>query len=131
MTTSNTPSSSGSKGIFWAGVVVSALPALVLLASGVAKLAASPKPEDLAPIGWTVDKMLPLAIVELVCVILYLIPRTAVLGAILITGYMGGAIAAHVRINDYFVVQALIGVLTWLGLYLRDARVRQLIPLRA
>ena len=120
-----------SKGMFWTGVAISALPTLTLLASAIAKLAMTPKPEDLAPIGWEVSKIVPLAVIELACTVLYIFPRTAVLGAILLTGYMGGAIATHVRVGEMFVIQALIGVLLWLGLYLRDARLRQLIPLRA
>ena len=71
-----------------------------------------------------------IGIAELVSTLLYAIPRTSVLGAILLTGYMGGAIATHVRIGEPFVVQAGIGVLVWLGLFLRDARIRELIPLR-
>lgn len=61
---------------------------------------------------------------------LFLIPRTAVLGAILLAGYMGGAIATHVRIGEPFIMQAGVGVLAWLGLYLREPRLRALIPLR-
>jgi hypothetical protein len=65
-----------------------------------------------------------------VCTILYLIPQTSVLGAILLTGYLGGAVATHVRIGDQFVPPVLLGALLWLGLYLRDVRLRALIPLR-
>ena len=64
------------------------------------------------------------------CVALFLIPRTAVLGAVLIAGYLGGAIATHVRIGEPFFIQAALGVVMWLGLYLRDPRLRALIPLR-
>lgn len=72
----------------------------------------------------------PLGIVELVCAALYLLPRTAVLGAILLTGYMGGTIITHLRLGEPFYMQAGIGVLFWLGLYLRDARLRELAPWR-
>jgi len=81
--------------------------------------------------GWTVHHMQKLAIVEIVCAIIYLIPQTAVLGAILLTGYLGGAVATHVRINDpgwWFAV--VFGIVIWLGIFLRDSRLRQLIPLR-
>jgi hypothetical protein len=73
---------------------------------------------------------LALGIVELTATLLYSIPRTSVLGAILLTGYLGGAIATHVRIEEPIYAQAGIGVLVWLGLFLRDARIRELIPLR-
>jgi hypothetical protein len=71
-----------------------------------------------------------LGILELVCTVLYAIPRTAVLGAILLTGYLGGAIATHVRIGDDFTPPVIMALLLWGGLYLRDARLRALLPLR-
>jgi hypothetical protein len=67
---------------------------------------------------------------ELTCTLLYVIPRTSVLGAILLTGYLGGATASHVRVGDSFIAPVVFGVLVWLGLFLRDARIRALIPLR-
>ena len=120
-----------SKKMVYAGYVVSALPALMLIFSGVMKLV---KPEGMAEaftkLGWPDRLALPLGILELTCVVIYLIPRTAVLGAILSTGYLGGAIATHVRIGEPFIGPAVFGILIWLGLYLRDARLRALIPLR-
>ena len=86
--------------------------------------------EGMAHLGLPETLIRPLAIVELACVVIYLIPKTAVLGAILLTGYLGGAILAHLRVGDPFLVQVGIGVLLWLGLYLRDPRVRDLAPLR-
>jgi hypothetical protein len=83
-----------------------------------------------AHLGWSERSMLPLAILELTCALLFLIPRTAVLGAILVAGYMGGAIATHARLGEPFLVQAGVGLLVWLGLYLRVPRLRELIPLR-
>ena len=72
-----------------------------------------------------------LAIVEVGCTLVYLIPRTAVLGAILLTGYLGGAIATHVRVLEMqFLTQLVLGVLIWGGLFLRDRHVRALIPIR-
>jgi hypothetical protein len=117
----------------WAGYVVSALPALILLMSGIGKLVTPTETlkEQIAPIGWDVSLMLWLGILEVGCTIIYVIPRTSVLGAILLTGYMGGAIATHVRIFEPFALQLLIGVFVWLGLYLRDARLRALLPLRS
>jgi hypothetical protein len=117
--------------MLWAGRVVSALPVLMLLFSAAMKFA---KPaalvETFAHLGWPESLALALGIVELACTIIYVIPQTAVLGAILLTGYLGGAIATHVRIGEGFVMQALLGVLVWLGLHLRDSRLPQLIPLR-
>ena len=68
-------------------------------------------------------------ILQLACAILYAIPRTAVLGAILLTGYLGGAIAACVRVGDSWILQFVFGVMLWGGLYLRDPRLRALLPL--
>lgn len=75
------------------------------------------------------QQILPvLGIIMLVCAILYIIPRTAVLGAVLLTGYLGGAVATHVRIHDAFIMPIIVGVIAWLALYLRDQRVRNLLP---
>jgi hypothetical protein len=74
--------------------------------------------------------MLPLAILEISCVVIYLIPATSVLGAILLTGYIGGAICTHLRVGDPFFLQIAIGIFVWLGLYLRESRLQELIPLR-
>ena len=72
-----------------------------------------------------------LGIIELVCVVVYVIPRTSILGAILLTGYLGGAVATHLRVLDPFfdtIFPILIGALVWGGIYLRDARLRALVP---
>ena len=120
-----------SKSALWAGRILSALPMLLLLMSGVMKLTNSTKVvEGMAALGWPPQYAVALGITELVCTILYAIPQTSVLGAILLTGYMGGAIATHARIGEQFFGQIGIGVVVWLGLYLRDARLRALIPLR-
>ena len=74
--------------------------------------------------------VIPLAILELTCVAVYLIPPTSVLGAILLTGYLGGAILTHWRAGDAFVVHVVMGMVIWLGIYLREDRLRALIPLR-
>jgi uncharacterized membrane protein YphA (DoxX/SURF4 family) len=116
----------------WTSYIMSALPALLLLFSGVMKLVQPTGMEKaFGDLGWDMKFALGLGILELACTILYLIPRTAVLGAILLTAYMGGAIATHVRIGDLYVMQILLGVLVWGGLYLRDVRLRALIPLRS
>jgi hypothetical protein len=74
--------------------------------------------------------LVPLSILEISCVVIYLIPATSVLGAILLAGYMGGAICTHWRVGDPFFVQIALGILVWLGLYLRENRLKGLIPLR-
>ena len=80
--------------------------------------------------GWSILGLI-LGILEISCTLIYIIPRTAVLGAILLTGYLGGATATHVRISDpKVVVPIIVGILIWLGLFLRDRRVRALIPFR-
>jgi hypothetical protein len=103
-----------SKKLLWAGWVVSALPVLMLLASGVMKLA---KPtalvEEFARLGWPEHLAVALGIVEIACTVVYAIPRTSVLGAILLTGYLGGATATHVRIGDQFIPPIVGGVLVW------------------
>jgi hypothetical protein len=122
------------KGV-WAGRIVSWLAALFLLLDGVAKLVKpTPVVEGTVKLGYSESVIIPLGIVLIVCTVLYLIPRTAVLGAILLTGYLGGAVATHVRANDgaFGVVFAVaLGVLLWLGIYLRDAHLRELVPLRS
>lgn len=125
-------SATASKKMLWAGYVVSALPVLLLLFSASGKFL---KPEgmetNIEPLGWRMDQMTVLGIVELACVVIYLIPQTAVLGAILLTAYLGGATATHVRISDAFFIPIIVGMLIWLGLYLRDGRIRELLPLRS
>jgi hypothetical protein len=110
---------------------MSALPVVLLVFSGVMKLMKPPAAVDgFKHLGWPVELALPLGILELTCTVIYLIPQTAVLGAILLTGYLGGAIATHVRIGEPFISQSIFGVLVWGGLFLRDPRLRALIPLR-
>ncbi|HEX4456753.1 MAG TPA: DoxX family protein, partial [Polyangia bacterium] len=74
----------------------------------------------------------PIAVIELMCIALYLVPRTAVLGAILVTGYLGGAIVTHLRVQDFGSAAAplFLAIFAWGGLFLRDARLRDLLPLR-
>jgi uncharacterized membrane protein YphA (DoxX/SURF4 family) len=121
-----------SKKMRWAGLVISGLVVLMLVFSGIMKLSGSPDVEkEFVRLGWPPNLAIAIGIVELVCVLLYAIPRTSVLGAILLTGYLGGAIAAHVRIEELkFIPPAIGGVLVWLGLYLRNERLRELIPFR-
>jgi DoxX-like family len=119
------------KKMLWISYVLSALPALLLLFSGAMKLIGPPSVvEGFAHLGYDQGVALGIGIVELLCTVLYLIPRTSVLGAILLTGYLGGATATHLRIGEPFYAAVLLGVLVWGGLFLRDERLRVLIPLR-
>src|SRR5436190_420774 len=130
----DTPAAPSSKAMLWTGYVLSALPVLALLVSGIMKFV---KPEALvkefARLGWPENLALPVGAVEITCAILYVIPQTSVLGAILLTGYLGGATATHVRVGDplfsHVLFPVYLGILIWLGLYLRDVRLRALVPL--
>jgi hypothetical protein len=128
--TQNAPAS---KKMLWAGRILSALPVLLLVVAGIFCLI---KP-DIAGKGFVVrygypEGALPrIAIVEIACAVLYAIPRTSVLGAILMTGYLGGATATHVRVGEPFFLPIVVGVVVWAGLFLRDRRLRALIPLRS
>jgi hypothetical protein len=121
------------KGSLWAGRVATALPALFLLLDGVAKLF---KPaaviEATTQLGYAENVIVPIGIVLVVCTLLYLIPKTSVVGAILVTGFLGGAVATHVRAGTGvfpIVFPVILGSLLWLGLYLRNPSLRLLVPL--
>lgn len=120
-----------SKKMLWAGRMVSALPALLLLASGSAKLMkAAPVIQGFAHFGVPANLIMVIGILEVGSAMVYIIPCTAVLGAILMTGFLGGATFTHVRVGEPWVFPVIAGVLVWAGLYGRDARVRALLPLR-
>lgn len=118
-----------------AGVVVSTLVALIMIADGLAGLL---QPQmfasDMASDGWSSATLFPVAVLALVSGIFYAVPRTAVLGAILITGFVGGALAAHLRVTQAVILPEIINVVlglgAWGGLWLRDPRLRALLPLR-
>jgi hypothetical protein len=122
-----------SKGACWGGWIMGVLPALLLIFSAIIKLVQPHSMADqLARSGISSSLMFNLGIVELGCTLIYLVPRTSVLGAILLTGYMGGATLANVQQGGAtFVVTVVIGILFWGGLFLRDRRIRALIPLRS
>ena len=121
----------GAKWLLWTSYIMSAAPVLMLVMSGVMKFV-KPEPikEGFVHLGWDDGLALALGIVEISSTVIYVIPRTAVLGAILVTGYLGGAIATHVRIGEAFIIPLILGILVWGGLYLRDARLRALVPVR-
>lgn len=115
----------------WVGRVISALLSLLFLFSAFLKLKDGPEVlKGFARLGIPASMMIPLGILEISCVVIYLIPATSVLGAILLTGYVGGTICTAWRVGDPFYLQIVLGILAWLGLYLRESRLKELIPLR-
>lgn len=131
---SDTPTAPVSKKMLWTGRIIGALPALFLLLDGVMKLVKpAPVVEATVRLGYPESVILGLGIVLIACTVLYLVPRTAILGAILLTGYLGGAVATHVRVGEGpfpVLFPVIFGVMIWGGLWLRDERLRALIPLR-
>ena len=124
-----------SKGSLWTGRILGALSTLFLLMDGVMKLIKpAPVVEATVRLGYPESVIQSLGVILLVCTILYTIPRTSILGAILLTGYLGGAVAANVRIGNPLFSHTLfpvyVALLVWGGLYLRDRRLRGLIPVR-
>ena len=120
------------KASLWTGRIMSAIPVLLMLFSGVVKLLKpAPVLQGMAKFGYPESLIVVLGIIEILCVLVYLIPRTSILGAILMTGYLGGATATNVRVSDpSSVITVLLGVFVWGGLYLRDVQLRDLIPFR-
>jgi len=113
------------------GWILTVLPVLMLLMSAVMKFV---KPasavEGFTHLGLPEKLAFGLGVIELTCTILYLIPQTTVLGAILLTGYLGGATFAHLRVGDAFIMPVILGVVIWGGIFLREPRLRALLPLR-
>jgi len=111
--------------MFWVGWVLTVLISLMLAMGGVMNLmGAEQAVEGLKMYGYPPGAAMPLGVAVLVSTVLYLIPQTAVLGAILLTGWLGGAVNTHVRAGEPFIIAAVV-------LYFRDARVRALVPLRS
>jgi DoxX-like family len=122
------------KKMLWTGRIVSALAVLFLLLDGVTHLMKpAPVAEAFQRLGFPLSLSVELGFIELACVVLYVIPRTSILGAILLTGYLGGAVATHLRVLDPVfdtIFPILIGALVWGGLYLMDSRLRALVPFK-
>ncbi|MBI4573202.1 MAG: DoxX family protein [candidate division NC10 bacterium] len=115
----------------WVGRVISVLVSLVFAMSAFMKLKGGAEvTQGMAHLGLPESLIMPLAILEISCVVIFLIPATSVLGAILLTGYIGGAICTHLRVGDPFFLQIALGIFVWLGLSLRENRLKGLIPLR-
>ena len=115
----------------WSGRIVSALAVLFLVFDGVIKVAVlAPVVDSFGQLGYPVEVAMWIGLLELACIAVYLLPRTALLGAVLLTGYLGGAIASHVRVGSEpfsLLFPVIIGALLWGGLYLRDRRVRAML----
>ena len=117
--------------LLWIGRVISGLLALLFTMSAVMKLMGGTEvQEGFVRMSLPESLRIPLGILELSCVVVYAVPATSVIGAILLTGYIGGAIVTHLRIGEPVVFQIALGILVWLGLYLRESRLKPLIPLR-
>jgi DoxX-like family len=118
----------------WAGRAMSALVVIALAADGAIQLFAPAQIANmLQETGFAIDLTRVVGPIILACAVLYAIPATAVLGAILVTGFLGGAICAHVRIGELGsppeIISLLLGAMTWGGLYLRDPRIRAILPI--
>ncbi|HWH59881.1 MAG TPA: DoxX family protein [Terriglobales bacterium] len=120
------------KWVLWTGRVVSAIPVVfMLMGLATALLQPSAAAAGMAHFGYTPDRMPIVLTLESLAILFYLIPQTAVFGAVFMTAYFGGAVATHVRIHDPGWPLAVIGgVCAWIGLYLREERLRPLVPLR-
>jgi hypothetical protein len=119
-----------------AGILLSALPIVFLLWDSAIKLVEiAPVRDGLERLGYPATLAVEIGLLELVCVLLHVVPRTSILGTILLTGYLGGATATHVRVGDplptHILFPVYVGVLLWGGLFLRDRRLRALLLLRS
>lgn len=121
-----------SKVMTWSGRILTAFVGLMLLFSATMKLQNAPEVSEqmVGKFGYLKETIPTIGIIEATCALIYLIPQTTVLGAVLLTGYLGGAIATHVRVSDAFVGPLIGGILVWLGVFLRDPRMRSLLPFR-
>lgn len=121
-----------SKGSLWTGRVISALIILFMLFDGAAKVARlRPYVEGTVKAGYSASLVVPLGILGLVCTLVWAIPQTSILGAILMTAYYGGATATHVRAGQPFYFPVIFGILVWVAMYLREPRLRALVPMRS
>lgn len=121
-----------SRALLWSGRILSGLVGALLLVSGSAKLVGAPEIDaTFTHLGFSPSIGATIGVIELACVVLYLIPHTAMLGAILLTGYMGGVLVSHLRLDEPVIMPVVLGVVVWLGLFLRDPRLRRLVPLRS
>jgi hypothetical protein len=121
----------GSGKVVWVGRVITGIVSLLFLFSAAMKfMGGAEVKEGMAHLGLPESMIIPLGILEAACTVIYLIPATSVLGAILLAGYIGGANCTHWRVGDPFLPQVAIGLVVWLGIYLREPRLKALIPIR-
>lgn len=120
------------KNMTLAGRILSGLFVVLLVGSAFGKLTSQPQVVEMLTqkLGFQASTVPVLGALELVCALVFAVPQTALLGAVLITGYFGGATAAHVRIGDAFVTPLVLGAVGWMALLLREPRLRALFPLR-
>ena len=134
MSTTTAPTVSAPRWMLWTGRVLSFFPVLILLSSAWVRGTqhTNAVAEIVSSYGYPESAIARIVIAECVLVLLYLVPQTSVLGAILLTGYLGGAVATHLRIGDTAraMIPLVAGIFAWGGLYLRDRRIRELIPFR-
>jgi hypothetical protein len=123
-----------SKGMLWSGRVLSGLIALLFVFDGVGHLMKpAPVVDAFVRLGYPLSASVGIGVLALICTAIYVTPRTSVLGAVLLTGYLGGAVSTHVRAGSSvfeMVFPVILGVLMWAGIYVRDEQLRKLIPLR-
>jgi len=118
----------GNMKAIWGGRVVSILVGLPFVFSAVMKLIAHPEViKGMSHLGLPESLIKPLGVIELLCAVAYLVPQTSVLGAILLTGYVGGTIITHLRVGEPVYVNIILGLMIWLGLYLRRPRLREVL----
>jgi hypothetical protein len=122
---------SPSKKVVWTGVILSALPSALFVLTGlypfINRAATEP---GMLHLGYPPHLVLVICTLEIACAIIYMIPRTSVLGAVLVTGYLGGATASHIRIGESPAMPLIVAALVWLGIYLREPRLHALLPIR-
>jgi DoxX-like protein len=115
----------------WAGRILSGIVVLFLVgASSMGIVKAAEMAPQFARMGYPESLVIKIPVVCIICALIYAFPRTAILGAILLTGYLGGASATHIRIGEPFFFPTVVAVLAWGGVFLRDERLRALVPLR-
>jgi len=134
--TQSAQSTTVSKAALWTGRVLSALVILLLLFDCCTKIArVQAAVQGFVQLGYSQRVVVPIGIILLICTVLYAVPRTSALGAVLLTGYLGGAVATNVRaglpLAAYILAPVYVGVAAWLGLYLRNIQIRRMLPLLA
>ena len=130
MQTATSPASV-SKGALWTGRVLSGLAILVFVGGGIFSLLNAAKiAPQMAHYGFNEGHLTLIAWLEIVCGVVYMIPRTAVFGAVLLTGYLGGAVVTHIRAGEAPIAPLVVAAVLWLGIYLREPSLHHIAPLR-